>query len=221
VCSVEKFRRTGRWLDFGYGEGGMLAAAEQRGWLCHGIEVSRQALEHGQSRGWRVAMDPSTDPRFEAGTFDVVSMIEFLEHVPTPARVLRDVALWLRPGGLLYLTTPNIRSLNGRLLGLAWSVVSPPEHVVLWTTSALRNAVAAAGFQVIRVRTEGLNPVEFLARLRFRRDTTPVNRNESAVALSEALSRSGLRRALKRAVNAGLSTLRLGDTVKVWALREG
>lgn len=221
VRSAEEFRQTGRWLDFGYGEGGILAVAQGRGWLCYGIELSGQALEHGRSRGWTVASDPSSDQRFEPGTFDVVSMIELLEHVPAPAQILRSAAPWLRPGGLLYLTTPNVQSLNGRLLGLAWSVVSPPEHVVLWTASALRNALAAAGFRVVRVRTEGLNPAELLARLRSRRNTAPVDRNQSAFALSEALSRSQSRRALKRVVNAGLSALRLGDTVKVWALREG
>jgi SAM-dependent methyltransferase len=221
VRSAQEFRRTSRWLDIGFGEGGVLAVAQERGWLCYGIELSERALEHGRSRGWVVTSDPSDDPRFEAGTFDVVSMIEFLEHVPTPARILRDAARWLRPGGLLYLTTPNLESLNGRLLGLSWSIVSPPEHAVLWTASALRSALSVAGFRVVRIRSEGLNPVELLARLRSQSNRAPVDRNQSAFALSEALSRNRFRRALKRVVNAGLSAFRLGDTVKVWALREG
>lgn len=222
VRSAEFFRKTGRWLDFGYGEGGLLAVAERHGWTCYGIEVSAPVLEYGRERGWVVTSNPTHDPRFAEGAFDVITMIEFLEHVPAPIRFLRDAARWLRPGGLLYITTPNARSLNRRILGVTWSVVSPPEHVTLWTARALRVALATVGFQICRLRAEGYNPSELLARLRrTRTGEAPVDRNRSALALSAALSRTRVRRALKAAINEGLSALRLGDTLKVWALRVG
>jgi SAM-dependent methyltransferase len=166
-----------------------------------------------------VTSEAESDPRFEAGSFDVVTMIELLEHVPQPARFLSNATGWLRRGGLLYITTPNVRGLNGRILGLKWSIVSPPEHVVLWTAPALLRALAKAGLQVFRVRAEGFNPGEILAGAPWRRGKTRVDRNQSAVALSEALSRTQTRRALKTAINGGLSILRLGDTLKVWARR--
>jgi hypothetical protein len=146
-------------------------------------------------------------------------MIETLEHVSEPGRFLNDAACWLRQGGLLYITTPNFRGLNGRMLGLRWSVVSPPEHIVLWTAPALRSAVATAGFRVVRMRTEGLNPSEILTLARWRKEDKPVDRLRSGVALSEAMSRTRARRALKTAINGGLNILRLGDTLKMWARR--
>src|SRR5262249_24158183 len=146
VRSAEPFRRNSRWLDFGYGEGGLLRAAERYGWQCYGVEISQRALEHGRQLGWTVTADPRDDPRFPNGSFDVISLVELLEHVPVPLRVLQDAACWLRPAGLLYITTPNARSLNRRLLGPAWSVVCPPEHVMLWTARALRIALTRAGF---------------------------------------------------------------------------
>ena len=218
---AERFRRTGRWLDLGYGEGALLAIAEQRGWSCYGVEVSERVLEYGRGRGWAVTSQPQNDPRFMAGGFDVVTMIETLEHVNAPARFLNDAACWLRRDGLLYITTPNLRGLNGRILGLSWSVVSPPEHIVLWTVPALRSAVAKAGLRVFRVRTDGFNPTEVLALMRRQKAENLVDRNKSAVALSEALSRTRARRALKTAINEGLNVLRLGDTLKVWARRIG
>lgn len=218
---ADRFRRTGRWLDLGYGEGALLAIAKRRGWSCYGVEVSERVLEYGRGQGWVVTSDPQNDPRFVARDFDVVTMIEFLEHVNAPTRFLDDAACWLRRGGLLYATTPNIRGLNGRILGLRWSVVSPPEHIVLWTVPALRSALTKAGFRVFRMRTEGLNPSEILALARSRKEENVVDRNKSAVALSEVLSRTRARRALKTAINRGLNVLRLGDTLKVWARRVG
>lgn len=218
---AERFRKNGNWLDIGYGEGAVLRLAESYGWACYGTEISPRALDYGRQQGWAVTSNPSTDPRFEAGAFDVVTMIEVLEHVPDPFGLLTDMASWLRPGGLLYITTPNIHSLNGRILGPSWSIVSPPEHLVLWTIPALRCALRRAGFNVLRIRCHGLNPSEMLARLRYTGDgAESVDRNKSAVALSEAFARTSMRRRVKSAINMCLSASRLGDTVKVWARLE-
>jgi SAM-dependent methyltransferase len=221
VQSSEQFRRTSRWLDVGFGEGGLLAVAGRNGWQCFGIEVSGRALEHGRAQGWSVTNGPTEDARFVDGAFDVVSMIELLEHVPAPLGVLRDAARWLRPGGLLYLTTPNAESLNRRILGPAWSVVCPPEHVILWTEAALRGALERTGFRVRRVRAEGWNPTEVLRRLAWgRKSGVAIHRQNSGLALSEALARTRMRRAAKAGVNHALSALRLGDALKVWAIRD-
>src|SRR5512143_3967802 len=52
--SMDPFRQTNRWLDVGYGEGGMLGIAQHHGWRCYGTEVSPQALGYGEERGWTV-----------------------------------------------------------------------------------------------------------------------------------------------------------------------
>lgn len=219
---AERARVSGSWLDFGYGEGGLLEVAQRRGWACYGVEVSPSMLECGSGKGWMVTSDPHGDPRFVDGTFDVVTMIEVLEHVADPVRLLSHAARWLRPGGLLYVTTPNAGGMNCRILGQTWSVVCPPQHLVLWTPRALRAALARAGFKASRLRAEGFNPAEILAWLRGGRSAAEgVNRYQSGLALSAALGRSRVRRMVKAAVNGGLSALRLGDTLKVWASRAG
>jgi SAM-dependent methyltransferase len=217
---AERFRRTGRWLDIGYGEGGLLTIATRYGWSGYGIEVSRRALEYGRQQGWSVTADPATDERFVTSAFDVVTMIECLEHQATPLEFLHQAAQWLTPHGVLYLTTPNMRSLNGRVLGIDWSIVCPPEHLVLWTTSALRRVVPSAGLRILSVRAEGCNPREMIARMRVGNyDKPPVNRNRSGIALSEALSRTRIRRMLKAGINGLLNAFGLGDTLKVSAQR--
>lgn len=220
VRFAEQFRTVGRWLDLGYGEGGLLTIAERHGWACYGTEVSGRALEHGREQQWIVTSDADGDPRFAAGTFDVVSMIEVLEHLSDPGGSIREAAGWLRPGGALYLTTPNVQSLNGRLLGLRWSIVSPPEHLILYTATALRRALGQAGLRILHLRTEGLNPSELWAWYRDGNIAIrSIDRNRSAVTLSDVLARSSTRRLFKTAVNAALNATRLGDTLKVWACR--
>ncbi|MCW5970263.1 MAG: class I SAM-dependent methyltransferase [Blastocatellales bacterium] len=223
VRSCERYRSLGRWLDIGYGEGGLLRIVESHGWKCHGTELSPQALDFGRSQGWIVASDPEKDSRFEPGGFDVVTMIEFIEHALEPSNALAQAARLLRPGGLLYLTTPNAGSINRRILGIDWSVISPPEHVTIWSAEGIKTALERVGLKVERVRTEGLNPGELIARLRLRRTgrnggaSSEPSRNDVAFALNEAMMRGRGRRMLKRGINHTLSALGIGDSLKVWA----
>jgi ubiquinone/menaquinone biosynthesis C-methylase UbiE len=217
--SFSPFRSTNRWLDVGYGAGGLLTVAESHGWSCHGVEISPSTLRYGADRGWQVA-ESMEAACFRSARFDVVTMIELIEHVTAPDELLDRAARLLRPGGLLYVTTPNSRSLNRRILGLDWSVIAPPEHLTIWSPQGLCQALVRAGFVPTRVRAEGLNPSELSARLRpARPECPPLNRNEAARALNEIFSRSPLRRNVKAAINGGLSLLRAGDRLKVWAIR--
>src|SRR5206468_1481644 len=109
---------------------------------------------------------PLADPRFPRSAFDVVSLVEVLEHVREPGRLLDQACAFLRPGGLLFGTTPNALSLNRRVLGVGWSIFCAPEHVVVWTPGALRRSLEERGLRVLRIQTHGLNPSEIQTRLR-------------------------------------------------------
>jgi 2-polyprenyl-3-methyl-5-hydroxy-6-metoxy-1,4-benzoquinol methylase len=47
------------------------------------------------------------------GSFDAVTMLDVLEHVPDPQATVLACARILRPGGLLYLHTPCVSRLDG------------------------------------------------------------------------------------------------------------
>ncbi|ETW94743.1 MAG: hypothetical protein ETSY1_33555, partial [Candidatus Entotheonella factor] len=151
VHACESFRHSGRWLDIGFGEGALLDAVEHFGWSCYGIEISLPCLDYGRQRGWSVTSDVEDEDILPKRGFDVVSMVEVLEHVAQPDAYLRIAAQALRPGGLLYMTTPNVRSLNRRLLGLQWSVFSPPEHLSLWSIAGIHSILDKTGFEPIKM----------------------------------------------------------------------
>jgi 2-polyprenyl-3-methyl-5-hydroxy-6-metoxy-1,4-benzoquinol methylase len=219
VASFEPFRCTGRLIDIGYGEGGLLNAAERHGWSCYGTEVDLRVLEFGRRRGWVVG-SPEHNELFPEEGFDVVTMIEVLEHVSEPEEFLKTALRLLRPGGVLYLTTPNALSLNRRLLQLEWSVICPPDHLMIWTARGLRVALAGAGFRCEKIRSEGLNPYEIVSRFRRnKRSRPPINRQQRAATLNDIFSRSAHRRATKKAINIFLSACGAGDGLKVWATR--
>lgn len=142
-----------------------------------------------------------------------MTMVEVLEHLPEPRLYLDAARSLLRPGGALYVTTPNGRSLNARLLKVGWSVLAAPEHLQLLSPRGLAHAVTATGFSVERIDTHGLNPWE----LRRRRPGQPGERVKAGYALNESLSGSAGGRLLKNTVNRLLSSARLGDSIKLLA----
>jgi SAM-dependent methyltransferase len=68
---------------------------------------------------------------FASGSFDVVSMLAVLEHLPRPLTVLQEVTRLLRPGGLLIVTVPNTANLRNRIRLLVGR--SPhPDDISVW-----------------------------------------------------------------------------------------
>jgi SAM-dependent methyltransferase len=194
---------------------------ERHGWRAHGVEVSPLALAFGRAQGWAVAEPPAAAGLFPENGFDVVTLIEVIEHLDDPVHALRQAVRWLRPGGLLYLTTPNVHSLNGRLLGPRWSIFCPPEHLTIWSPRGLRTALSRLGLRRVRLWTHGFNPVEILALLRTQRPDVPVDRQRAGDSLNRALSKTPVRRAAKRAANGLLTLAGVGDTLKARAEKPG
>ena len=211
VQSMEPFRTHGKWLDIGFGQGALLDAAARGGWQCYGTELSEVALEKGQARGFITATGTEA---CADNAFDVVSLVELVEHVEDPLGFLKEARRVLRKGGCLYVTTPNAWSLNRWSLGGKWTVFGPPDHITIFTPPGLRRLFRQAGFDTAALRTEGLNPFEILHSWRRAGPATDFNRVETTTALCQSFSSSPLRRRSKRLANSILSAFRVGDSLK-------
>ncbi len=209
-------RRTGRFLDVGCGGGFLVETARDHGWTAEGTEVSRAAAEFGRSRGVTIHAGILSDAKLPESAFDVVTMMEVIEHVPDPVALLRECAELLRPGGALYLTTPNWSSLSRRVLGPRWSAIGR-DHVVYFTPRHVRRALRAAGLAPIRVTSANVQPHEILARLR--RSPPQQTSMERTMELRERVEANPLLAAAKATVNALLCATGTGDTLRALAER--
>lgn len=225
VADFDRYRQSNRLLEVGFGAGSLLHAATRAGWSVAGVEVSKTAAEHGQAQGFEIFCGELSEANYENGRFDVVIASELLEHVSDPRLVTREVARIVRPGGLFWATTPNAKGFSPRLLGLNWSVVSPPEHLHLFSEKGLKGLLFNAGFRYVKIGTEGVNPFELFALLHRKngsktRDFKSGNdRVSTGYRLNEALVKTAPRRAVKNAINKLLRLSHLGDSLKIWAER--
>jgi 2-polyprenyl-6-hydroxyphenyl methylase / 3-demethylubiquinone-9 3-methyltransferase len=103
-----------RILDVGCGGGILSEAMAHRGADVTGLDLSEKALkvaqlhalESGATIDYRL-QDVEVFATQNAGSFDVVTCMEMLEHVPDPARTVAACAELVRPGGLAVFSTIN------------------------------------------------------------------------------------------------------------------
>lgn len=217
LLRLARGRAPGRFLDVGCGGGFLVETARDLGWQAEGTEVSHAACEFGRARGLTLHEGTLADARLPAASFDAITLMEVVEHVGAPVALLAECAALLRPGGALYLTTPNWNSVSRRALGARWSAVSR-DHVVYFTPRHVRRALRDAGLAPLGVTTANVQPHELFARFRKRGAATP-NPMARTMELRETVESSALLRAAKAVVNAGLSATGTGDTIRALAER--
>ena len=103
-----------RVIDIGCGGGILTEAMARKGALATGIDLSEKALRvadlHGLESGVTVHYENISAEDMalrEPGSFDVVTCMEMLEHVPDPAAIVRACAQLVKPGGHVFFSTIN------------------------------------------------------------------------------------------------------------------
>jgi len=97
-------------LDVGCGGGILAESMARKGARVTGIDLSEKALQVARLH----LQESKLDIRYEkspvedcVGTFDVVTCMELLEHVPDPASMVAACARLARPGGHVFFSTIN------------------------------------------------------------------------------------------------------------------
>ncbi len=216
----EGCRRTGRILDAGSGSGYFLDTAMERGWEAHGTEYDPVVVQACQARGIHMQQGV-LDPRsYEQNSFDVITSFEVLEHLVDPMSELIHITRLLRPGGLLYLTTPNFNAVARHIARGRWNIINYPEHLNYYTPRTLGRALTKAGLEVGGVRTTGISVMRLrnsvVAPTKAQANADPGNADQ---VLRNKIEGNALLRFMKSAANGLLTITGMGDTIKVFATK--
>jgi hypothetical protein len=89
--------------------------------------------------------------------FDLVLMLNLIEHVADPLGILVKAAELVEPGGLIWIQTPNFRALDGRIFRHRnWAGYHCPRHWAIFSEDGLRSTLRGAGLETVRFeRTQG------------------------------------------------------------------
>lgn len=107
----ERLGRRGRFLDVGCGRGEVVRAAQERGWQAEGCDLSAEFVRYAREvNGVEAHAATLEQMRYPTASFDAVTLVEVIEHLYEPAETVRELSRVVRPGGLVYLSTPNEES---------------------------------------------------------------------------------------------------------------
>jgi SAM-dependent methyltransferase len=154
---IERWTPRGRLLDVGAGPGFLLSAAAARGWSALGLDVNPWAVAYGR-RELRVDLRQGT---LEAGsingeTFEAVTMMDVVEHIPDVDALIAAAAGALRRGGVLAVLTADAGSRVSRALRGRWPEVKRvPEHLTLFSVRGLRSLLERRGFEPLEWHSIG------------------------------------------------------------------
>lgn len=174
---------------------------------------------------------------FASCTFDKAILSEVLEHVDDDVQALREVKRVLQPGGLIAITVPNVhypfwwdpinrtledvfntRIRKGPLAGL-WA-----NHVRLYSAPQLREAVVAAGLEVIAERAFTHHSFPFIHNIVYGFGKEALEAGLLPTNMAQAADRnnlSGERGSALNPVNIGLTLFEWFDRKNVMDEPEG
>ncbi len=156
VSDLAATERPRRVLEVGCGEGIVLAAMAARlpGTRFDGLELDETTLEQARTRcpGARLVRGDACELPFEDRSFDLVVCLEVLEHLPEPARALRELKRVARSGCLLSVPHEPFFRLGNVVRGKNVSRLGDPsDHIQHW---GARDFAEFCGRELaVRIRT--------------------------------------------------------------------
>ena len=149
-----------RVLDLGCGEGFMAEKLGKNGNRVTGVDVLERPKLAGAfekyvsaslERGLEAAEEGLRDE-----TFDKILLMDILEHLTDPGKLLRDCQGHLKPQGQLIVSVPNVANVSVRL-GLLFGRFNYAERGILdqthyrfFTRKSVRRLVESCGYEVVR-----------------------------------------------------------------------
>ncbi len=129
-------------LDFGCGTGGLVRFLKNHGIDALGYDDGF-AFEY--TRSAEIPIINKTELDSLESTFDFISAIEVLEHIPNPLETFNTFRRLLKPGGVLFITTGNSEPFRNSIFKWHYTKV-PAVHISFYEPSTLKYILEKTGF---------------------------------------------------------------------------
>jgi len=212
---MEPYRKTNRLIDVGCGIGYFLEVAKQRGWDVYGTEFTDNAVDICRKKGIKMQQGVFDPKNYEAGSFDIVTSFEVMEHINNPSIEVENFRKVLRVGGLVYLTTPNFNGLARNIAKSNWNIVHYPEHLSYYTPKTIARLMKAHGFKTKKILTTGVSVTRIKTSMKVsdQKFISPTSDDEK---IRNAFEKNRFMGFVKNSINSILTLLGKGDSLKAF-----
>lgn len=122
-------------LDVGCGAGFLTNEFALKGYPITGVDLSGESLKvagnYDKTKSVKYLEADALQLPFADGSFDVVTCMDFLEHVKNPELYIREISRVLKPDGVFFFHTFNRNPLSWLFVikGVEWLVKNTPKHM--------------------------------------------------------------------------------------------
>lgn len=140
-----------RLLDVGCAYGYFVELALRAGYDAYGIDPSSHAAAKAKSRfNGRITEGTIGSVKFPDSHFDVITMLDVVEHLSDPRADLRRAARLLTPDGMILIATGDTESLTAKLLGRRWTFYIPPQHLHFFHKTTMTELLGQSGLAPVK-----------------------------------------------------------------------
>ena len=146
-----------RILDVGCGDGFHLDLFRRFGkksWKVEGVDIDKRAVEAARGLGFNVHLGTVEHIGLPANGYDLIFMIQTIEHVEQPDKVLAGIYRLLKKNCRLVIITDNTGSIDFNLFKRSyWGGYHFPRHLNLFNKHSLSFLGERSGFEIEYIRT--------------------------------------------------------------------
>ncbi|KPJ69461.1 hypothetical protein AMJ44_03855 [candidate division WOR-1 bacterium DG_54_3] len=146
---ILRYKKIGKILDIGCGDGSLLKYLKDLGWQTYGVEINEVSARYAREvLGLNVFKGRLEDANFPEESFDVITILHVLEHLSDPTHTLRMIFPILRKDGILVVEVPNFGSFEARIFRSKWFGIDAPLplHLYFFTPHSLKLLLVKCGF---------------------------------------------------------------------------
>lgn len=153
----KKYKRGGKALDVGCGNGEFILAMQRHSFDAWGVEINSAAKEFTDRRlEGRIIYKDIEECGFSPKSFDIITMFQSLEHIYDLGALFTEINRVLKDDGLLYICVPDSDFFEARLFGPYYYNLEIPRHLYFFTRKSLEALLLKHGFKVTILLKESL-----------------------------------------------------------------
>lgn len=149
---ILRYKKEGKILDIGCGDGSLLKFMEELGWETYGIDFNEDSTRYAREvLKLNVFSGRLEEVSYPEDFFDIIILFHVLEHLSDPLDTLEKVLPLLKADGLLLVEVPNFASFEARLFRSRWFGIAAPLHLYHFTPHTLTAMLKSAGFNSVEL----------------------------------------------------------------------
>jgi len=147
--TFKKYKKSGSLLDIGCGNGSFIMFMQKFGYDVRGVELNPEAEKFASNLlKDRIFYKELKDCDFPEKTFDIITMMQSLEHVYDLNEILSEIRRVLKDDGILFISVPNAAFFESRLFGPYYYNLEAPRHLYFFTKESIKSLMLKNDFLV-------------------------------------------------------------------------